>query len=137
VGLSIIAAGAMMAVRAWRGSFMKRLSEPPGTGQWLKRLGSAGLFARAVVFWIIGGFLIIAAWHARSGEARGLDGVLAALQDQPYGWILLSLVALGLAAFGAFDLAQAAYRRIEPPDITHPETILQRRQGGPRGVHLR
>jgi len=65
-----------------------------------------------VVFLIIGGFLIVAAWQAQSSEARGLGGALRTVQEQPYGWVLL-----GLFAFGVFGLVKAVYRRIDAPDM--------------------
>ena len=75
-------------------------------------IGKFGIAARAVVFFIIGCFLILAAWHAHPHEARGLGGALHALAEQPYGWILLAIVALGLIAYGLYALVQARYRRI-------------------------
>ena len=75
-------------------------------------IGKFGIACRAVVFFIIGCFLIIAAWYQRPGEARGLGGALRALAEQPYGWVLLSVVSLGLIGYGVYALVQAKYRRI-------------------------
>jgi hypothetical protein len=61
--------------------------------------------------------VVIAAIQAQSSEVRGLGGALQTLQQQPYGWILLALIAAGLFAFGMFGFAQALYRRIEAPDL--------------------
>ena len=58
--------------------------------------GKVGLLARAVVSGLIGAFLLQAALQANPNEARGLDGALKALAQQPYGPWLLSLVAVGL-----------------------------------------
>jgi len=76
---------------------------------WIGRFGTA---ARAIVFFIVGCFLIIAAWYARPGEARGLGGALHALAEQPYGWLLLSIVSLGLIGYGVYAMVQAKYTRI-------------------------
>jgi hypothetical protein len=65
-----------------------------------------------VTFGIIGGFLIHAGLAADPTEARGLDGALAVLAQQPYGPWLLGVVALGLVAYGLFCLSQALYRRV-------------------------
>src|SRR3712207_7941729 len=46
------------------------------------RSGRFGLTARGIVFGIIGAFLIQAALHSNAGEARGLSGALAALQQR-------------------------------------------------------
>ena len=65
---------------------------------------------------IVGGFLVLAAIHANASEAKGLAGALRTLQQQPYGWVLLGVTALGLFAFGAFQLVVAYYRRIDAPN---------------------
>jgi H+/Cl- antiporter ClcA len=78
-------------------------------------MGRVGFFARALVLLIVGGFLILAALHANSSEARGIAGALNSLQQQPYGWALLGATALGLFAFGAFQFVIAVYRRIDAP----------------------
>jgi hypothetical protein len=77
---------------------------------------SLGYAARGIVFLVIGGFLLVAAWQSDASEARGLGGALAALQAQPFGQALFTVVALGLAAFGAFEFAEARYRHIGTPD---------------------
>jgi hypothetical protein len=76
------------------------------------RAGQVGLVARAVVFLIIGLFLIQAAWHARAEEARGLGGALRTLERQPYGPYVLGAVALGLVAYGLYMFVEARYRRM-------------------------
>ncbi|MET0645005.1 MAG: DUF1206 domain-containing protein [Pyrinomonadaceae bacterium] len=76
------------------------------------RVGQVGLVARAVVFFIVGLFLIQAAWHARAEEARGLGGALRALEQQPYGPYILGAVALGLVAYGLYMFVEARYRRM-------------------------
>jgi hypothetical protein len=65
-----------------------------------------------VAFGVIGLFLVQAALHHEPGEARGLDGALLALAEQPFGPYLLTLVAAGLAAYGAYALIEARYRRM-------------------------
>ncbi len=115
VGLGVLAAALGMARKAWSASFRKHLSCGQAQASWVVPLGRAGYAARAVVFLIIGGFLLVAAWQSDPGEARGLGGALLALQEQPFGRILFGLVALGLAAFGAFEFAEARYRRIAAP----------------------
>lgn len=74
-------------------------------------LGVAGQTARGIVFAVIGGFLIDAAASFDPHKARGLDGALRALAQPTAGRFLLVLVALGLACFGAYSLAEARYRK--------------------------
>jgi hypothetical protein len=71
--------------------------------------------ARGVVFGVIGGFLVLAAYRANPGEVKGVGEALATLQRQPYGPILLGAVALGLVAYGLYQFILARYRRIEGP----------------------
>ncbi|MDF1504797.1 DUF1206 domain-containing protein [Roseisolibacter sp. H3M3-2] len=80
----------------------------------VERLGRAGTAARAVVFVVSGGFLLLAARDANPSEATGLSGALTTLQGAPWGPWLLGLVALGLLAFGLFQIVQARYRVVRP-----------------------
>jgi hypothetical protein len=75
-------------------------------------VGVTGLLARAVVFGLIGIFLLKAAWEYDPQEAIGVDGALRKLAAQDYGDGLLFLVAAGLLAFGVFCLFQARYRKV-------------------------
>ena len=113
IGLSIVAAGLCIGVAGIRAEFKQRLAltEKP---RWLvTALGCLGYLTRAVVFSIIGAFLIFAAWDSNAHEATGLAGALQAIKRQPYGAILLGLTAAGLFAFGAYGIAEAAFRWID------------------------
>lgn len=92
---------------------LHRMSQAEQT--WVTRLGVLGMAARGVVFTIIGGFLIQAARQADPSEAKSSEGALQVLQqNDPWGGLLLGLVALGLVAYGIQLLVQARYRRIDP-----------------------
>jgi hypothetical protein len=82
------------------------------TKTWITRAGMVGHIARAVVFALVGTFLVRAAIDYRANEAIGLDGALAKLYDRPFGPWLLGAVAAGLVAFGIFSITEARYRRI-------------------------
>ncbi len=77
-----------------------------------QRVAQAGLSARGIVFSLVGGFLVYAAWSADPSKARGLGGALDALAAQPFGQVLLGVVALGLAAYGVHCGFNARYRKI-------------------------
>ncbi len=81
--------------------------------KWTVRAGRLGLAARGVVFPIIGYYFIQAALQSSPSQARGLGGVLSSMQDTPW---LLGLVALGLLAYGVYNLIRARYRVIRPAD---------------------
>ena len=79
---------------------------------WFTALGTVGHVARAVVFGLVGVFLVKAAYDYKANEAIGLDGALAKLYNGAYGSWLLGAVAAGLIAFACFSLVEARYRRI-------------------------
>lgn len=113
VGAGFIAAGAVFLHKAWTRSFERRLDPArmkPQTRSSVVKLARAGIAARAVVFVLLGVFLLRAAVESDPGEARGLGEALATLAAQPYGTFLLGVVALGLAAYGVYQFALARCR---------------------------
>jgi hypothetical protein len=71
-----------------------------------------GEVSRAVVFAIVGVYLILAGWHANPSEAKGVADALRYLASKPYGAVLLTAVAAGLIAYGLYQFVEARYRRI-------------------------
>ena len=61
----------------------------------------------------MGIFLIQAARLSDPQKARGIDGALLELARQPYGWLLLAIVAAGLIAFGAYSILGAFWFRFK------------------------
>ncbi len=82
------------------------------THRFLDVLGRVGLASRALVFALIGYFLIPTAVDYDPAKAIGIDGALRAVARQPYGGWLLGAVALGLMTFAFASLAEARYRRL-------------------------
>lgn len=117
VGLVIAGFGLQQLRHAYRVKLDDQLSLgslSAETRRWVVRTGRAGLAARGVVFGIMGGFLLLAALRTSPGEARGVGGALRTLQEQPFGPWLLGVVAVGLVAYGIYELVRARYRRIRP-----------------------
>lgn len=117
VGIAVVVYAGQQLWKAARGNVTKHLdlhALGPSARENVERLGRAGTAARAVVFLITGGFLLLAALHSNPSEATGLSGALTALQTAPWGPWLLGLVALGLLAFGLFQIVQARYRVVRP-----------------------
>lgn len=79
---------------------------------WVERICRFGIAARGAVFLIIGWFLVEAARQFDPSEARGLGGALTSLRDEPWGAWLLTVAALGMAAYGVYQLVRARYRVI-------------------------
>ena len=114
-GFAFVAAAAFNGYRAVTCKFNKKLKtaemseaeEKAATG-----VGILGHLARMVVFGLVGAFLVRAAWEFDAKQARGLDGALLELSQQPYGEFLLGTVGAGLLAYAAYCLFQARYRKI-------------------------
>jgi hypothetical protein len=114
-GLAFVVGGLVNAYRALSGSFRDDLREEAmhaAARPCYVAFGVVGHLARAVVFVLIGIFLVRAAWQYDPDEAIGLDEALRKIADEPYGPLLLGAVALGLAAYGLFCLVQARYRDV-------------------------
>jgi hypothetical protein len=71
-----------------------------------------GVLTRGAVFGLIGVLLSVTAWRFHAERAQGLLAALYALREQVDGSWLLGVVALGLMAYGVFQLAKARYCHI-------------------------
>jgi hypothetical protein len=117
VGASIAAYGLWQLYRSVAKEPEKRLdlrSLRPRVQHAFRLAGRIGVAARGVVFGVLGVWVVRAAWDARPGEAKMPAGVLESLRQQPYGQTLLVLVAVGLGAYGFFEIVKARYRHITP-----------------------
>lgn len=115
VGLIVLAVAGYLFVKAYQATFQKRLNVSGVSAQVRKAaifMGRFGYGALGVVFTIIGIFLMVAAVQHNPHEAKGLDGALQELSHQPFGALLLALVALGLVAYGVYSFVEARYRRV-------------------------
>ena len=83
-----------------------------GARRWGGRAGVVGHLARAVVFTLIGVFVIRAALQYDPKEAIGLDGALQKLAAAAYGPYLLGLTAAGLIAYALYCFADACFRDV-------------------------
>nr|MBA3348293.1 DUF1206 domain-containing protein [Actinomycetota bacterium] len=76
-----------------------------GQSDWVERLGRAGLVAKGVLYAVIGILAIKVALGGRK-ESPDREGALNAIAQQPLGRGLLGVLALGLAAYALWRLAQ-------------------------------
>jgi hypothetical protein len=73
------------------------------------RVGAVGFPGKGIALGLVGWLIGYAAWTFDPDKASGLDGALRTVLDAPYGQWLLTLVAVGIAAFGAFCLVRARF----------------------------
>ncbi|MGD7044680.1 DUF1206 domain-containing protein [Jeotgalibacillus proteolyticus] len=74
--------------------------------------GKLGLIARGIVLAMVGFFFIQTAYTADPDQSKGLDGALSELAQQPYGMILLGIVAVGLILYGIYEIIRGRYARM-------------------------
>jgi hypothetical protein len=114
-GVALIAISAYQAYDAIRGRFAEDSKTEQMSEVELELfivLGLIGLVARALVFALIGYFLVRTAIEFNPAHAAGVDGALAAVRREPYGPWLLGLVAGGLLTFSLFSLLEGRYRQL-------------------------
>ncbi len=112
-GLAVAGVALFLFYYAFTAQFMRMFSGVSGDlRQSIERLGQVGYIAQGVVFAEIAIFLIVAARRHNAGAARGIGGALQQLTHEPYGHVLLGIVALGFLAYGVFGFAQARFRSI-------------------------
>ncbi|MBI1258383.1 MAG: DUF1206 domain-containing protein [Chloroflexi bacterium] len=105
-GIIVIGVGLLQVIQGLGPNFKRQFQPYALDAQqqtWIERIGRFGTAARGIVFAMIGLFLFLAAYRHDPSQAQGIDGVLAALLQQPAGPWLLGVVALGLIAFGLYS----------------------------------
>lgn len=114
-GVGLMAISLYQLYDALRGRFARdsKTERMNGGGrQMFMRLGQIGLAARALVFGLIGYFLLRTAIEYNPRNAIGVDGALARLHHEPLGPWLVGLAGVGLLTFAVFSLAEGRYRRL-------------------------
>jgi Domain of Unknown Function (DUF1206) len=114
-GLAVLALGVGLMVYGARRMFAKRLrlaEMTPTARRVAVRLGQAGYLAKGIAYGIVGLLLADAAVTLDPARSRGLDAALRTLAAQPYGAVLLTVVALGFVAYGVYCFVQVRYRKM-------------------------
>lgn len=112
--VAVVVAG--IGVRQWvtgvRADFLEEVDTEGasrvrrGVVRWLGRVGFP---AKGTALVLVGVLLALAAWTVDPAQAGGLDGALRVILAAPYGRVLLTVVSLGIGAFGLFSLVRARY----------------------------
>ena len=110
--LVIIGVGAYLVHKGVTKRFLKEIDTAQATAsqqRTIERLGQVGYPAKGVAIALVGVLLGWAAITFDPAKATGLDGALRTVLDAPFGKWLLSLVALGIAAYGVFCFFRARF----------------------------
>lgn len=115
LGLGIVVAGLFVARHGLARRFAEEhdLARAGGTVRTaILRMGQVGYAALGAVYGMAGALVVVAAVRSQPEKATGLDVALRTFAAQPYGTVLLVVIAAGLAAFAVFTVLAARYRRI-------------------------
>jgi hypothetical protein len=110
--LVIIGIGGYLVHKGVTKRFLKEIDTAQATAaqqRTVERLGQVGYPAKGVAIALVGVLLGWAALTFDPAKATGLDGALRTVLDAPFGRWLLSLVALGIAAYGVFCFFRARF----------------------------
>lgn len=121
IGAIVLGVGIYQLYRGVRWNFDKQVKSYTLTSRQIKIIkifGRFGTLARAIVFSLVGIFLLFAAYYSNVGEVKGIDGALLVILQQPYGHWLLGITALGLIAFGSYSLLSAFLLKFKKSEIT-------------------
>ena len=116
-GVLAVVAGVETGRRSVRLDFRERFTAahmPRALAIVTRALGAVGCVARAVVFVLVGVFLLKAAVLSSATQAKGLDAVFRSVASPAYGPWLLAVLASGLVCYGLYCLLEARYRDLTP-----------------------
>ncbi len=113
-GLGIAAVGLRHMYKGATSGFTGDLNDDALNGRaavvvlWLGRVGYAG---RGLAYVVVGGLITASGVTRDADQAGGLDEALSRMREQPAGPLLLTIVAAGFAAYGAFCFVRARYEQ--------------------------
>ncbi|NHN55997.1 DUF1206 domain-containing protein [Calidifontibacter sp. DB0510] len=110
VGLVIIGIGGYHVYKGWTQGFRDDLREHPGSA--VMALGRIGFIAKGIALAIVGVLFVVGGAKSTTKDTTGLDGALRTLLEQPFGKLLLTLVAIGIACYGVYSLALSKFARV-------------------------
>jgi sulfite exporter TauE/SafE len=84
-------------------------AEEAGDSASLEFVARAGLIAYGVVHLLIGWLAVRIAWSASADESADTSGALKTLASEPFGKVLLWLVAIGLVALSLWQASEAIW----------------------------
>lgn len=115
LGAIAIIVGLSQFYEARRGKFkqdLKRAEMTETERKVVDQLGTLGYIARGVTFTVVGWFVLQGGLSQNAAKVHGYGGAFLFLLAQPFGRLLLGLVALGFVALGLHSFACARWVRL-------------------------
>ncbi|HET7420010.1 MAG TPA: DUF1206 domain-containing protein [Candidatus Dormibacteraeota bacterium] len=115
IGIVTVGIGLGQFVDAYRAIFkqdLKRVEMKAAEKRVVDMLGRFGYFSRGVTFTLVGWFVFQGGLHHDSSQVRGYNGVFLFLLGEPFGRLVLGVVALGFIALGLHSLACARWIKL-------------------------
>ncbi|MBD3585777.1 DUF1206 domain-containing protein [Salinimonas sp. HHU 13199] len=114
VGIIIVIFSFIQFKHAFKADFMDKFDVHRMSAK-IKKIsqvvGRMGFFARGIVYILVGGFFIQAAYKANPEEAGGLKEALDTIIQQSYGQYALMVVGAGIFLFGIFCAIESRYHK--------------------------
>src|SRR5215217_4204561 len=77
------------------------------TSLWVERIARFGYSAKGVVYVVMGVLAVLAAVNAGGGSTTDQNGAFQAIEEAPFGQVLLGVVAIGLTGYVLWRSIQA------------------------------
>ncbi len=115
IGVVAIAAGLAQFVEAYKAIFrrdLKRGEMSAAEEKVVDTLGRLGMIARGITFTLVGWFVIQGGLQRDASKVHGYGGAFLFLLGEPFGRVMLGLVAVGFIALGLHSFACARWVRL-------------------------
>ena len=86
------------------------MTEHVEQSRWVERSGRFGLATKGVAYLLVA-IVALKVVVGGGGQTEDHQGALQTLADEPFGWALIALVALGFGSYAVWRLVQAVFDR--------------------------
>jgi len=109
VGLAVAGVGVYHIYKGWTERFRRDLASTPSRS--VLAAGKVGYIAKGIALIAVGVGIVTAGLTQRPSTSRGLDGALHDMVSLPWGQLVVTLVAVGFAAYGLYSFSRARRAR--------------------------
>jgi hypothetical protein len=113
------------------GGTIEGKAEQAGDSTSLEWLARGGLIAYGIVHLLVGWLALQIAWGTSGGTSADTSGALQTLADQPFGKVLLWVVAVGLMALALWQTSEAVWGH---PDRDRAKRIRKQLTSGAKAA---